>query len=54
MKCYVIINRETGVIIKVVLNKQEAEDFVTEHNLNCSNYEQLFSFVEADMEVKYI
>lgn len=50
MKCYVIINRETGVIIKVVLNKKKAEDFVTEHNLNCSNYEQLFSFVEVDME----
>lgn len=50
MKCYVIINRETGIVIKVMTNKQKAEEFVTNHNIDCYSHEQLFSFVEVDME----
>ena len=47
-KCYVIINKETGVVICVYQNKDAAKEFVDLHNEVCFSYEQLYTIVERD------
>lgn len=48
MKCYVIINKETGVVICVYQDKDAAKEFVDLHNEVCFSYEQLYTIVERD------
>jgi hypothetical protein len=50
-KCYVVAMKETGVLIKVFIDKLDADNFVQEHNDKCFSYEQLYTVVECDMEV---
>ena len=44
--------KETGIVIKVFLNKDTMLRFIEDHNTECFSYEQVYTYVESDMEVE--
>lgn len=51
MKVYVVLMKETGVIVKIFADRNDAVDLVEKHNAECFSYEQLYTMVEYNMEV---